>query len=107
MDKAERELRSELREEVGFERNTVWRDMVAMERRTGAVVMQVRRPGGRGARGCRPCATRTGLVTEAAPPPVRTARLLARIIRPAALPPLHPPPRRRTASPTSPATSPG
>ncbi|KAI8465297.1 MAG: low-affinity phosphate transporter [Monoraphidium minutum] len=39
-DKAERELRSELREEVGFERNTVWRDMVAMERRTGAVVMQ-------------------------------------------------------------------
>ncbi|KIY94905.1 hypothetical protein MNEG_13057 [Monoraphidium neglectum] len=40
MDKAERELRSELREEVGFERNTVWRDMVAMERRTGAVVRQ-------------------------------------------------------------------
>lgn len=41
MEKAERELRSELREEVGFERNTVWRDMVAMERRTGAVVLQV------------------------------------------------------------------
>lgn len=40
MEKAEKELRSELREEVGFERNTVWRDMVAMERRTGAVVMQ-------------------------------------------------------------------
>jgi hypothetical protein len=51
MDKAERELRSELREEVGFERNTVWRDMVAMERRTGAVVMQVWR--GRG-----PCSAR-------------------------------------------------
>ncbi|GBF95096.1 low-affinity phosphate transporter [Raphidocelis subcapitata] len=40
LEKAERELRSELREEVGFERNTVWRDMVAMERRTGAVVLQ-------------------------------------------------------------------
>ncbi|KAJ1655750.1 low-affinity phosphate transporter, partial [Dispira simplex] len=42
MDSAVRELRSCLREQVAWERNTVWRDMIKQERKVGAV--EVRPP---------------------------------------------------------------